>query len=146
MGLQAGHAGLQARYMGLQALSHGVAAAAGGAASEAAAWGGWVGAWVGVWVGGRVGGITSEAGMLSSVAMKAMRMRVYGLITLSSTCVRGRVRVSDNLNQHLGVAGCMGCVCWQAGCTGLGLQCAARAPWWAAGRTCVRMFLSRSSM
>ena len=71
--LQAGHMGLQAGHMGLQALSYGVAAAAGGG--------------------------TSEAGMLSSVAMKPMRMRVYGLITLSSTWVmsRVRVRVSDDL-------------------------------------------------
>ena len=67
--LQAGHMGLQAGHMGLQALSYGVAAAAGGGASE--------------------------AGMLSSVAMKPMRMRVYGLITLRSTCVRMFLRRSS---------------------------------------------------
>ena len=40
-------------------------------------------------------GSTSEAGMLSSVAMKPMRMRVYGLITLRSTCVRMFLRRSS---------------------------------------------------
>ena len=33
--------------------------------------------------------------MLSSVAMKPMRMRVYGLITLRSTCVRMFLRRSS---------------------------------------------------